>query len=273
MSKFWINAVLGIYLAATVSAKSVSSESSEESKRDPPESLKEFVKIVEKYNLNVTLIGSQKKYAPKGWIKEQFAVTLHMPTNDAFVTQATLTDEKQAKYLEKIKKITRKEKVGAVARVVAIKDGRDEILKDDSVNEQYRISSANYNYFVGYIGGKRGFQFLENETNAVLHNYLIKDGDVERQVKVITGHVKVKVIDKGVDFPEEELTEVDNVIQKLWMSIDDNVLLARLLVQHMDKKFPANNHQAMIGVKNFAIGTEKFANFKVADSNLLLFSL
>ncbi|XP_030751852.1 uncharacterized protein LOC115879275 [Sitophilus oryzae] len=265
--------VVPTYLAAasSLSKRSKDDDSSEESSKVPiPEALVEFVKLVEKCNLNVSIIGSGKTYAPSGWTKADTSVVFNMPQNTDAVTEPTLNAEKMKKYLTKIEELS--PNVGAKTRVVKIKDGHSQEVEAKEYNKKHTISSPNYRLLTNYQNGVQGYNVPENKTNAVLHNYIITNpSDPVRNVQVVTSDVVIEDRSKSDTFPPKTLEEIEKMLSQLVFSIDDSSLFAKLLVQELDKKFPEQNHQALIGVDTFNLGAKPYAHLKLAETSVVVF--
>lgn len=260
-----------IAAASSLSKRSKDDDSSEESSKVPiPEALVEFVKLVEKCNLNVSIIGSGKTYAPSGWTKADTSVVFNMPQNTDAVTEPTLNAEKMKKYLTKIEELS--PNVGAKTRVVKIKDGHSQEVEAKEYNKKHTISSPNYRLLTNYQNGVQGYNVPENKTNAVLHNYIITNpSDPVRNVQVVTSDVVIEDRSKSDTFPPKTLEEIEKMLSQLVFSIDDSSLFAKLLVQELDKKFPEQNHQALIGVDTFNLGAKPYAHLKLAETSVVVF--
>ncbi|XP_066140319.1 uncharacterized protein [Euwallacea fornicatus] len=258
----------------SASINSDNSDSSEEQQRlKSLESIKEFVRNVEKYNLNVSLISSHREYASRGWAKELISITWHMPTNKQHLTEPTLDDSKQKRYLEKMERLAIKENCGARIRVIPIKNGEDQEGRATTVNSKYVIDSNGYDYLTTYKNELSGFKLPINETSEILYNYIINnpasDGIVN--IQIVTGNVVIEVVDITEDFPPEVLREIKKIVPKLYLSTDEKDLLARLIGERLDKTFNAD-YQILIGVDKVAIGKRPYAHLTVGGISMFLFN-
>ncbi|XP_066253102.1 uncharacterized protein [Euwallacea similis] len=257
-----------------VDSASVNSDSSEEQQRlKSLGSIKEFVRIVDKYNLNVSVISSHREYAHRGWTKESMSITWHMPSNKQHLTEPTLDDNKQKQYLEKMEKLAVKENCGARIRVIPIKNGENQEDRAATVNSKYVIDSNGYDYLTTYRNGLSGFQLPINETSEILYNYIIDNpaSDGIANIQIVTGNVVIEDVDVTEDFPPEVLREIKKIVPKLYLSTDEKDLLARLIGERLDKTFNAD-YQILIGVNKVAIGKRPYAHLFVGGISMFLFN-
>ncbi|XP_050309079.1 uncharacterized protein LOC126745329 [Anthonomus grandis grandis] len=268
-----IGSLLEIH-AISVNKINLTKDSSEEktSNKEILESLKQFVQLVETLKLNVTVVGSYAK-ENKNYLEETLSLSMHLPRNQDGVTQPTLDDGKQDKFLKKIEMLSGKELVGARTRVVRVnRNGSEEELASDIVNPQYYINAMGVEKLTPITFESAQ---LKNDAFVYLRNYVINTPgpDNIQNVRVILGSVKVTTKEMTRDFPKDMQKEIETMLPLFWMMFNDYIDIAKALGTHLDNF--QDNVQVMIGTgeeSNFATGAKTYATFNVGDKfNVLVF--
>ncbi|KAF7285942.1 hypothetical protein GWI33_008914 [Rhynchophorus ferrugineus] len=236
------------------------------------DSLEEFVKLIEKFNMNFSIIASSERLDETN--KQVEEIIVHMPIAKISVGQPILDDKTMEKYLNTIKDEPNIDNIAARIRIINIIEGNDKLKISKNINANYKMPSISYDLLTKYQDGIQGFHIPKNHSQQILYRIIINNSTSETPsyVDVIQTKINIKDINRSADFPEETLSELKKMLPELYLWIDDKDLLLRMLVEHLDRKFE-HDHQAILGVDTFAFHNKPYVNLEIANTNVIVFLL
>ncbi|KAJ8934010.1 hypothetical protein NQ314_013645 [Rhamnusium bicolor] len=85
---------------------------------------------------------------------------------------------------------------------------------------------------------------------------------------------KTEVLKKSENVPEEIIKDIEDQLPRLFLIYGDDHIRARMLVEHLDKKFSKNNWQVVVNPGDeFYVATKKYVLIKVVNLKFLIFSM
>ncbi|KAL1497261.1 hypothetical protein ABEB36_008255 [Hypothenemus hampei] len=119
--------------------------------------------------------------------------------------------------------------------------------------------------FLKEINGRKKLDLSEN--GKTIYNFQ-NDTDT---VQVVFTKTKVKEVEISADFPLEVLQELNILLPRLAYSIEDANLLARLIVENLNKQFNPKKFKILLGTSKVSLGGKPYAKLEVGNDNVVIF--
>ncbi|CAH0564112.1 unnamed protein product [Brassicogethes aeneus] len=231
---------------------------------DGHELLTKFVELVEKYNMNVTIIGNTKEYRKNGDVDETIAFGFTLPANETReVTDGHPTKEERQAFLD----LAKESKIVAVTNVLE--------------NDKYGINSNWGNYdstedvyqkILKIEETVYGYKILTPSYRAQ-YNFIIPGDDGKNEtIMALVANVEMdKVSNEG--FTKEELQKIEEILKKSYIFTDRSADLAEIIKAYLNEKMPIEpkrNYFVFINPGQYYIESVKKAEFREGGENKII---
>jgi hypothetical protein len=226
--------------------------------------LKEFVEIVNKNDMNVSVIVSFGENYNNGNLKEVVAMTLTFPVNSETLTKTELKKEG----FDKIAKIANEEKI-TIAGSQSTKKGMTVITNNKKgvpINRAYKV-------FTGIKNGKTGFVFDEKDF-AAQYTFITHGSDGKNQTtRVLYGDIDVEVVHKSENLKDDEVNMIKKAVIDGYFTNEDDII-PKYIVTSVSKLLPNHKWDVAVNAKEESyIDSNNWAHVKILSEDFLVYSI
>ncbi|KAJ3624248.1 hypothetical protein MTP99_017888 [Tenebrio molitor] len=226
--------------------------------------LKEFVEIVNKHDMNVSVIVSFGENYNNGNLKEVVAMTLTFPVNSETLTKTELKKEE----FDKIAKIANAEKI----TIASSQSTKNEMSVMTNNKRGVPINRA-YKIFTGIKNGKTGFVFDE-EDFAAQYTFITHGSDGKNQTtRVLYGDIDVEVVHKSANLKDDELNMIKKAVIDGYFTNEDDVI-PKYIVTLVSNLLPNHKWDVAVNAKEESyIDSNNWAHVKILSEDFLVYSI
>ncbi|KAJ3624247.1 hypothetical protein MTP99_017887 [Tenebrio molitor] len=226
--------------------------------------LKEFVEIVNKHDMNVSVIVSFGENYNNGNLKEVVAMTLTFPVNSEMLTKSKVKDDE----FDKIAKIANEEKI-----TIASSQSTKKSMTVMANNKRGVPINRAYKIFTGIKNGKIGFVFDEKDF-AAQYTFITHGSDGKNQTtRILYGDVDVEVVDKSANLKDDELNMIKKAVVDGFFTNEDDVV-ANYIVTLVSNLLPNHKWDVAVNAKEESyIDSNNWAHLKILGEGFLVYSI